>query len=88
MTKVHQDETRGHFVLELDPHGNFAREVVGADLGSTIHITTRSAHLSADEARMLAEVLTWWADRKHDRPDDHERVVEINDLLDLLEESA
>lgn len=88
MSEVHRDERRGHFVLALSPTSHHKREVVACDLGSSLHLTTYGAHLSPDEARTLAGALVWWADRKHEATDDLERVVEMNDLLDLIEAQA
>lgn len=61
---VRRDERRGHFVLDLVPDGAIEREVVAVDLGPVLHVRTSGAHLTPDEARELADALTWWAERK------------------------
>ncbi len=57
---LNRDEKRGHFHLNLSD----GREVTGADLGPVLHLWTAGAHLTPGAARQLAEVLTWWADRR------------------------
>ena len=86
MAVVHRDETRGHFVLEL-VDTRHKREVIAVDLGPTLHLTTSGAHLTPDEARALADALTWWADRKHGGAEDLGRVIDVNDLFELIDEA-
>lgn len=85
------DEKRGHFFMQLPHrtgHDTGRNEVIGADLGPTLHLTTHGAHLTPDEARDLASALTWWADRPRREPADLKQATdEAHDLLDLLGEA-
>jgi hypothetical protein len=80
---VHRDQKRGHFVLDADGY-----DLTGVDLGGVLHLSGKGrVHLTPDDARALADALTWWADRHHDAPREYDNAVadELNDLFDLLD---
>lgn len=88
---VHRDERRGHFLMDLppSPDRHCRGEVVGADLGACLHLTSSGTWLSPDEVRLLIGALDWWVARQHsDTVDSTERVVELNDLFDLLPDAS
>lgn len=91
MIAVHRDEQRGHFVMDLGEvqgTGRCRGEVVGADLGSCLALTTSAAYLAPSDARALAAELVAWADRKHAAEVIVDREAEVGDLLDLIAEAS
>lgn len=79
---VYRDEQRGHIRLD-DDQGMAA---TGVDVGPWLNLWTyKGIHLDPTSARLLAEALTWWADRQHgtEATDPNDGLIEVIEAEDL-----